>query len=429
MIKITPVVFENPPYDLLLGSESLQVLGIAVDYARGHFSINTNKGIEPLRVRFKTGVERMKRIEDAEVQSEFGQSQSEDENVLPTDDETEEYETEESEIDEYDSEEGSESHESYLIFSVFEDDEEDNSNENDLNDFEEGGKLVKNDPTTPEEIKGILEQQMQVLDLTKEEKEALGRLLVQFLDVFGLDYNDLKQTNLVRCHVDTGDHQPIMKRPNRHMSHSELEIFKKELEKMLANGQVIPTMHIPKKNGKSSLGWSFPAMYVGKKNTKDDRLVVQFQELNAITKKDPWPLPSLQHLLESYLGSEIFTTLDLLKGFNQILVDEDTIPKLTMATPWGCFSYRVLPFGVVNGPACFSRAIYLAMQEFLGSFVSTYIDDITVYSKAFEDHLVHLERVLQRLREVNMVLKPSKAAWCQKEVSVLGFIVNRDGIC
>ncbi|KAG1043777.1 hypothetical protein G6F43_011580 [Rhizopus delemar] len=419
MIKITPVVFENPPYDLLLGSESLQVLSIAVDYARGHFSINTDKGIEPLLVRFKTDVERMKRIEGAEVQSGFDQSQSEDENEFPT---------EESEINDCDSEEGSESHESYLIFPVFEDDEEDDSNETYLNDFEEGENLVTNNPTPPEEIKSILEQQVQALDLTKEEKEALGRLLVQFLDVFGLDYNDLKQTNLVKFHVDTGDHQSIMKRPNRHMSHSELETFKKELEKMLANGQVIPTMHIPKKNGKSFLGWSFPAMYVGKKNTKDGRLVVQFQELNAITKKDPWPLPSLQYLLESYLGSEIFTTLDLLKGFNQILVDEYTIPKLTMATPWGCFSYRVLPFGVVNGPACFSRAIYLAMQEFLGSFVSTYIDDITVYSKSFEDHLVHLERVLQRSREVSMVLKPSKAAWCQKKVSVLGFIVNRDGI-
>ncbi|KAG1168443.1 hypothetical protein G6F55_011660 [Rhizopus delemar] len=238
MIKITPVVFENPPYDLLLGSESLQVLSIAVDYARGHFSINTDKRIEPLLVRFKTDVERMKRIEGAEVQSGFDQSQSEDENEFPTEDETEEYETEESEINDYDSEEGSESHESYLIFPVFEDDEEDDSNETYLNGFEEGENLVKNNPTPPEEIKSILEQQVQALDLAKEEKEALGRLLVQFLDVFGLDYNDLKQTNLVKFHVDTGDHQPIMKRPNRHMSHSELETFKKELEKMLANSQV-----------------------------------------------------------------------------------------------------------------------------------------------------------------------------------------------
>ncbi|KAG1036469.1 hypothetical protein G6F43_013045 [Rhizopus delemar] len=287
---------------------------------------------------------------------------------------------------------------------------------------------MENEPTHPEEIKTILKEQVQGLELSYEEKERLEELLYKFLDVFGLDYNDLKQTNLVKFSVDTGDHAPIMKRPNKHMSHSELEIFKRELSNMLSNGQIIPTMHHPKKDGSSSLGWSFPAMYVRKKNTKEGRLVVQFQDLNAITKKDPWPLPSLQHLLEDYLGSEVFTTLDLLKGFNQILVEDDSIPKLTMATPWGCFSYRVLPFGVVNGPACFSRAIYLAMQNYIGSFVSTYIDDITVYSKTFEEHLVHLEKVLIRLREVNMVLKPSKAAWCQKEVSVLGFIVNRDGI-
>ncbi|KAG1143941.1 hypothetical protein G6F37_012390 [Rhizopus arrhizus] len=54
--------------------------------------------------------------------------------------------------------------------------------------------------------------------------------------------------------------------------------------------------------------------------------------------------------------------MDLLKGFNQIAADEETIPKLTMAAPWGCFSYKVMPFGIVNDPATFSRAIYLAMQ-------------------------------------------------------------------
>lgn len=116
----------------------------------------------------------------------------------------------------------------------------------------------------------------------------------------------------------------------------------------------------------------------------------------------------LQHLLETYQGASIFNTMDLLKGLNQILVDEDSIPQLTMATPWGCYSYRVMPFGIVNGPVCFSRAIYLAMQEFLEQIVTTYIDDITVFSKTFENHVEHLRKVLERLREVNVAIKPFK---------------------
>ncbi|KAG1164985.1 hypothetical protein G6F36_013576 [Rhizopus arrhizus] len=314
MIRITPVVFEKAPYDLLLGSESLQVLGIAVDYSRAHFTINTDNGIEPLTVRFLTDVELMRPMEGAGIQSDWEEGYSGDEDELSTSEESDEtYETEDCEAD------GSSDYvqESYLIFPIFEEEEEkeeDSPNEVFFNGLGSETKLIKNESTRPEEIKTILKEQVQELEISYEEKEQLEELLYKFLDVFGLDYNDLKQTNLVKFSVDTGDHAPIMKRPNKHMSHSELEVFKQELSNMLANGQIIPTMHRPKKDGSSSLGWSFPAMYVRKKNTKEGRLVVQFQDLNAITKKDPWPLPSLQHLLEDYLGSEVFTTFDLLKG-------------------------------------------------------------------------------------------------------------------
>ncbi|KAG1145640.1 hypothetical protein G6F37_012113 [Rhizopus arrhizus] len=169
-------------------------------------------------------------------------------------------------------------------------------------------------------------------------------------------------------------------------------------------------------------------MYVKKKNTLEKRLVVQFQDLNAITVKDPWPLPSITDLLETYEGASLFSTMDLLRGFNQIAVDEETIPNLTMATPWGCFSYKVMPFGIVNGPATFSRAIYLAMQSFLNEFVSTYIDDITVFSASFEDHLSHLEKVLQRFQEVSMILKSNKCLFARSGVEVLGFLVSKFGI-
>lgn len=124
----------------------------------------------------------------------------------------------------------------------------------------------------------------------------------------------------------------------------------------------------------------------------------------------------------------MFSIMDLLKGFNQIKVAEDSIQKLTMATPWGCYSFKVMPFGIVNGPVTFSRAIYMAFQGYLDGFVSTYIDDITVYSQDWESHLVHLKKVLQRLREVQMILKPSRCCFAKPEVEVLGFLVSENGI-
>lgn len=66
--------------------------------------------------------------------------------------------------------------------------------------------------------------------------------------------------------------------------------------------------------------------------------------------RDPWPLPNIVDLLDSFAHAKIFSALDMLKGFNQIAVAEDSIPKLTIATPFGNWSYRVMPFDVQNGP-------------------------------------------------------------------------------
>lgn len=409
VVQIRVAVFEDPPYDVLLGSDCLKLLGITADYSTSYFTIRTDEGLSPLKVSFLGTKLRMERIKlDDDWDSGEDYSSKDDDSSC---DETESV------------------YESYLIIPCQDPVETFMIEETNTLRTERVTETYENAPSSnKDKIKVIQESVNGCNSLNASEKDQLLQMLFEFLDVFGIDYNDLKQTNLVKLHIDTGNHPPILKKPNRHMSHSELDDFKKEISKMLENGQLIPTMHIPRKDGTSSLGWAFPAMYVGKKNTPERRLVIQFQDLNAITKRDPWPLPSITHLMESYHNARYFSTMDLLKGFNQILVDEDSIPKLTMATPWGCYSYRVMPFGIVNGPSCFSLAIYLAMHDFIDSFVTTYIDDITVYSKSFEEHLSHIRRVLTRIREVNMVIKPSKCMFAREEVEVLGFIVSKDGI-
>src|SRR5207244_3427109 len=95
--------------------------------------------------------------------------------------------------------------------------------------------------------------------------------------------------------------------------------------------------------------------YVPKK-TGDKRLVTNFQRLNDVTKRDPWPLPRIQDLFDTLAGSAYFSSYDLLKGFHQIGVDEKSQSKLTITTPLGCFTYVCMPFGIINGPSTFCRA-------------------------------------------------------------------------
>lgn len=209
------------------------------------------------------------------------------------------------------------------------------------------------------------------------------------------------------------------------MAYSELDLLKEDIKQMLESGVLTPAMHSKAESPNS--GWAFQVMYVGKKDgTK--RLVTMFQDLNKVTIRDPWPLPLITSVLESFHGAQYFSGLDLLKGFHQIACDEADIPKLTITTPFGNYSYKVMPFGVVNGPSTFSRAIYLALQEFIPEFCVAYIDDCTVFSSNFNDHLIHLEKVLDRLIEVNMTLNPDKCNLFQDRIEFLGFEVSSHGV-
>src|SRR6478735_688804 len=151
-------------------------------------------------------------------------------------------------------------------------------------------------------------------------------------------------------------------------------------------------------------------------------------DLNAVTVRDTWPLPNLVDVLEELGNSTVFSCLDCLKGFHQIAVDPESIPKLTITTPWGCYSYRVLPFGVINGPSCFSRAIHLAMQPFLNDFAVAYLDDVTLHSSSIDEQVYHVEKVLARFKEVDMRLNSNKCNFISGSIELLGFGVSSTGI-
>jgi hypothetical protein len=244
------------------------------------------------------------------------------------------------------------------------------------------------------------------------------------IDCFGTDYQHLKQTDITELHIETGDHAPIYRRPYGNLSHQEKEFLRKELTAMVENGIIVPTTYLPS-NSKSA-GWSFPCRLIQKK-TGDKRLVTNFMELNKITTRDTWPLPIMTDLLEQLGGSNFFTSMDLLKGFHQIKVNDASINKLTISTPFGNYSYVVMPFGVSNGPSTFCRAINMALGNLLNSSVVAYIDDIIVHSPSHHQHLLDLENFFIHIKNANMVLNANKCSFFEKSVSFVGFIADAGG--
>ena len=95
-------------------------------------------------------------------------------------------------------------------------------------------------------------------------------------------------------------------------------------------------------------------------------------------------------------GSELFSLLDGFSGYNQVLVAEEDRLRTTFCTKWGTFSYRRIPFGLINVGVTFQRAMDIAFRGLIGHSVVVYLDDVIVFSKKIEEHTYHLKHNFER---------------------------------
>ena len=132
--------------------------------------------------------------------------------------------------------------------------------------------------------------------------------------------------------------------------------------------------------------WIANLVVVRKKN-EEIRLCVDFRNLNKCSKKDNYPLPNMENLLQRVSGDSVMSFLDGFSGYNQVVVHPDAQEKTVFTTPWGTFMYTKIPFGPMNAGATFQRAMDLAFVGLKDKFMLIYLDDLTVYSHNHHDHL------------------------------------------
>ena len=250
-----------------------------------------------------------------------------------------------------------------------------------------------------------------------EEKSALAKLLAQYADVFSSDDADVGQTNLVShsIPVEPGT-TPIRQAPRRLGVEKDQEV-ERQVEELVKKKLVVP----------GDGAWSSPVVLVRKKD-QTWRLCVDYRALNAVTRKDAYPLPRIDDSLDALAGSVFFSTLDLLSGYWQVPLDQDAQDKAAFVTRGGLWKWRVLPFGLTSAPATFERLMEQVLKGLQWKSLLLYLDDIIVYSTDFNSHLERLRVVLERFKAANLKLKPSKCELLQREVKFLGHVVNEHGV-
>ncbi|KAJ9557909.1 hypothetical protein OSB04_012523 [Centaurea solstitialis] len=253
----------------------------------------------------------------------------------------------------------------------------------------------------------------------EKKKKAVADVPVvrDFPDVFPEDLPGVPPERQVEFGIDLIlGAAPMAKAPYR-LAPPEMQELSNQLEELLGKGFIRP----------SSSPWGAPILFVKKKDGSM-RMCIDYRELNKLTVKNRYPLPRIDDLFDQLQGAAWFSKIDLRSGYHQVKVREEDVQKTTFRMRYGHFEFVVMPFGLTNAPAVFMDLMNRVYRPMLDKSVIVFIDDILIYSKTKEDHVVHLIEVLETLRRERLYAKFSKCDFWLQEVQFLGHLVNREGI-
>ncbi|KAK2451735.1 hypothetical protein QL285_010765 [Trifolium repens] len=271
------------------------------------------------------------------------------------------------------------------------------------------------------------DQENKLLQILKKHKKAIGWTLA---DIPGISPSTCMHKILLE------DGAKTVRQPQRRLNPLILDVVKKEVTKLLQAGIIYPI---------SDSKWVSPVQIVHKKsgltvvkNEKNElvptrvqnswRVCIDYRRLNQATRKDHFPLPFIDQMLERLAGKSHYCFLDGFSGYFQIHIAPEDQENTTLTCPFGTFAYRRMPFGLCNAPGTFQRCMISIFLEFIENCIEVFMDDFTVYGSSFDSCLDSLELILARCIETNLVLNYEKCHFMVQRGIVLGHITFEKGI-
>lgn len=226
------------------------------------------------------------------------------------------------------------------------------------------------------------------------------------------------QTTRIVHRIEVGDAQPVKQRAYCY-SPKVLASMYEELDRLLEEGLVEP----------SCSEWASPVVMV-RKPDNSYRFCVDYRRLNAVSKKDTYPMPNMSQLLDGLRQARYLSKVDLKQAFLQVpLADEKSKDATSFIVPGrGLYRFTVMPFGLTGSPATFQRLADTVFGPELYPNVVVYLDDILICTSDFQTHCNMLSEVFRRLSEAGLRINIGKCEFGCSEVRYLGFRVNADGM-
>ncbi|GJZ74288.1 reverse transcriptase domain-containing protein [Tanacetum coccineum] len=275
-------------------------------------------------------------------------------------------------------------------------------------------------------------------NLKDEDKTALIKVLKSHKRAIAWKISDIKGIDPQFCThkiLMEENAKPVVQHQRR-VNPKIHEVIKQEVIKLLDAGLIYPISDSP---------WVSPVHCVPKKggitvvkNEENEliptrlvtgwRVCIDYRKLNDATRKDHFPLPFMDQMLERLAGNEYYCFLDGFSGYFQIPIDPLDQEKTTFTCPYGTFAYRRMPFGLCNAPGTFQRCMVAIFHDMIEKTMEVFMDDFSVFGDSFSSCLSHLDKMLQRCEDTNLVLNWEKCHFMVKKGIVLGHKISKSGI-
>lgn len=240
------------------------------------------------------------------------------------------------------------------------------------------------------------------------------RVLRENQGALGWQIYDLKGISLAYCmhkiHLEA-EFKPVVQ-PQRRFNPTLKEVVKKEVLKLLDAGMIYPISDsswvslvyvVPKKGGMTVVANDKNEL-IPTRTVTGWRMCIDYRRLNQATRKDHFPLPFMDQMLERLAGKAFYCFLDGYSGYNQIAVAPEDQEVIAFTCPFGVFAYRRMPFGLCNAPATFQRCMLSIFSNMIEKNIEVFMDDFSVFGKSYDQCLSHLDVVLKRCTETNLIL-------------------------
>lgn len=282
-----------------------------------------------------------------------------------------------------------------------------------LSDDETGPKTA-NLPEDKDYSSDKIWELLDVGDLPPHLTDKAWVVLNKHIEAFGFDG---RLSNYpAKTRIRTVEGANLVSLPMYSLSPAKQEFIDQQIDAWYAKGIIEP----------SKSPWGAPVV-IAYRNNKP-WFCVDYRKLNAITMPDEFPIPRQTDILAALSGAQVLLSLDTLSGFTQLQLHEDDVEKTAFRSHRGLYQFRRMPFGLRNGPSIFQRVMQGILTPYLWIFSLVYINDIVVYLKMFEDHIQHLDQVLQAVKDSGITLSPTKCHFFYSSILLLGHKVSCLGL-